>query len=137
MEQEKPAYNADTMARRSNQKEAPPFGQRMAAIRQQKGLTQVQLAERMKTTQKMIDYYERRSPNPTLEVMQKIADALGVAVVELLGEEAKTARTARKNSPPSKVQKAFEEVSRLPRRQQEKVVEFVTAFVRQYEQSRQ
>jgi hypothetical protein len=33
------------------------------------------------------------------------------------------------------VQKAFEEVSRLPCRQQEKVVEFVTAFVRQYEQT--
>jgi hypothetical protein len=33
------------------------------------------------------------------------------------------------------VQKAFEEVSRLPRRQQEKIVKFVTAFVRQYEQA--
>jgi len=137
MEEEKPGYNADAMARRSNQKEAPLFGQRMAATRQQKGLTQVQLAQRLKTTQKMIDYYERRSPNPTLEVIQKIADALEVAVVELLGEEAKTARTARRSSPPSKVQKAFEEVSRLPRRQQDKVIEFVTAFVRQYEQSRQ
>ena len=113
------------------------FGQRMATIRQQKGLTQVQLAERLKTTQKMIDYYERRSPNPTLEVMQKIAGALEVAVVELLGEEARTVRAARKNGPTSKVQKAFEEVSRLPRRQQEKVLEFVNAFVRQYEQSKQ
>jgi transcriptional regulator with XRE-family HTH domain len=101
------------------------------------GLTQVQLAERMQTTQKMIDYYERRSPNPTLEVMQNIAGALEVSVVELLGEEAKIVRTARRNGPTSKVQKAFEEVSRLPRRQQEKVVEFVIAFVRQYEQSRQ
>jgi len=109
----------------------------MATIRQQKGLTQVQLAERLKTTQKMIDYYERRSPNPTLEVMQKIAGALEVAVVELLGEEARTVRAARKNGPTSKVQKAFEEVSRLPRRQQEKVLEFVNAFVRQYEQSKQ
>ena len=108
----------------------------MAAIRQQKGLTQTQLAERMNTNQKMIDYYERRSPNPTQDVMQKIAEALEISVVELLGEEATTVRTARKNGPTSKVQKAFEEVSRLPRRQQEKIVEFVTAFVRQYEQSR-
>jgi len=89
----------------------------------------------MNTNQKMIDYYERRSPNPTLDVMQKIAEALEISVVELLGEEATAVRTTRKNGPTSKVQKAFEEVSRLPRRQQEKVVEFVTAFVRQYEQA--
>jgi hypothetical protein len=36
-----------------------------------------------------------------------------------------------------KVRKLFEEVSRLPRRQQEKVVEFVSAFVKQYQDSKQ
>jgi len=35
------------------------------------------------------------------------------------------------------MQKVFEDVSRLPRRQQEKIVEFVSAYVKQYEQSRQ
>jgi len=35
------------------------------------------------------------------------------------------------------VQKVFEDVARLPRRQQEKIAEFVSAFVAQYEQSRQ
>jgi transcriptional regulator with XRE-family HTH domain len=81
----------------------------------------------MNTDQKMIDYYERRSPNPTMDVMQKIAEVLEISVVELLGEEATTIRTARKNGPTSKVQKAFEEVSRLPRPLQEKVVEFVSS----------
>jgi transcriptional regulator with XRE-family HTH domain len=104
---------------------SPLFGQRMASIRQQKGLTQQQLAERMNTNQKMGDYYKRRSPNPTLDVMQKIAEVLEISVVELLGEEATAVRTARKNGPTSKVQKAFEEVSRLPHSQQEKVVDFV------------
>lgn len=137
MGDEKRAYNDGTMAGRLTTKEAPPFGQRMAALRQQKGLTQQQLAERMQTTQKMIDYYERRSPNPTLDVMQKIAAALDVSVTVLLGEEVTAVRAARKNGPTSKVQKAFEEVSRLPRRQQEKIIEFVTAYVRQYEQGRQ
>lgn len=85
----------------------------------------------MNTNQKMIGYYERRSPNPTLDVMQKIVETLEISVVELLGEEVTTVRTARKNGPTSKVQKAFEEVSSLPRRQQEKIiVEFVIAFTR-------
>jgi hypothetical protein len=52
-----------------------------------------------------------------------------------LGEEATSIRTTRKNGPTSKVQKAFEEVSRLSRPLQDKIVEFVTAFVRQYEQA--
>lgn len=108
----------------------------MATLRQQKGLTQMQLAERMNTTQKMIDYYERRSPNPTLDVMQKIAAALEISVTELLGEEAVTVRAARKSGPTSKVQKVFDEVARLPRRQQDKIVEVVSALMTQYEQSR-
>jgi hypothetical protein len=67
--------------------------------------------------------------------MQKIAEALEISVAELLGEEATAVRTTRKNGQTSKVQKAFEEVSRLPRPLQDKIVEFVTAFVRQYEQA--
>jgi len=130
-------YNVGVMAGRLNTKEAPPFGQRMATLRQRKGLTQTQLATRMNTTQKMIDYYERRSPNPTLDVMQKIAAALEISVTELLGEEAVAVHKARTNGPTGKVQKVFEEVSRLPRRQQEKIIDFVTAYVQQYQQSRQ
>lgn len=137
MSDENQPYNDGTMAGRLTTKEAPLFGQRMAALRQQKGLTQMQLAERMNTTQKMIDYYERRSPNPTLDVMQKIATALEISVTELLGEQATRIRAAKKAGPTSKVQKVFEDVSRLPRRQQEKIVEFVSAFVTQYEQNRQ
>ena len=133
MYKENEPYNDDVMAGRLNTREAPPFGQRMAALRQRKGLTQIQLAARMKTTQKMIDYYERRSPNPTLEVMQKVAGALEVSVVELLGEEAATVRVARKSGPTSKLQMMFEQVGRLPRRQQEKIVEVVSALMSQYE----
>jgi hypothetical protein len=40
-------------AGRLNTKEAPPFGQRMATLRQRKGFTQTQLAARMNTTQKV------------------------------------------------------------------------------------
>lgn len=44
---------------------------------------------------------------------------------------------ARKSQPVGKVRQAFEEVSKLPRRQQDKIVEFVTAFVQHYQQNRQ
>jgi transcriptional regulator with XRE-family HTH domain len=130
-------YNPGLMAGRLNTKEAPPFGQRMATLRQRKGLTQTQLAARMNTSQKMIDYYERRSPNPTLDVMQKIAAALEISVTELLGEEAVAVRKARTNGPVAKVREVFDRVSKLPRRQQEHIVNWVSAYVSHYEQNRQ
>jgi transcriptional regulator with XRE-family HTH domain len=130
-------YNAGVMAGRLNTKEAPPFGQLMATLRQRKGLTQTQLAARMNTTQKMIDYYERRSPNPTLDVMQKIAAALEISVTELLGEEVVAVRKARNNGPVGKVREVFDRVSKLPRRQQEHIVNWVSAYVSQYEQTKQ
>ena len=137
MLEENGSYNGGLMAGRLNTREAPPFGQRMATLRQRKALTQIQLAGRMNTTQKMIDYYERRSPNPTLEVIHKVAAALEVSVVELLGEEAATVRSVRKSGPTSKLQKVFNDVARLPRRQQEKIVEVISALMTQYEHGRQ
>jgi len=137
---ENDSYNADTMAGaggRPAQKEAPPFSRRLAALRRQKGLSQRELAERMQTTQKMVDYYERRAANPALEVIQKAAAALEVAPAQLIGDDAAPLKVSRKAGPTGKVQRVFEDVSRLPRRQQEQIVKVVSALVSQYEQSRQ
>ena len=110
---------------------------RSVALSRRKRLAQPKLAARMQTKREMIDYYERCSPNPTLDVIQKIAEALEVSVMELLGEEDATIPTSKKAGPTGKVQQVFDDVAKLPRRQQDKVVEFVSAFVRQYEQGRQ
>lgn len=136
---ENDSYNADTMAGaggRPPQKDAPPFGRRMAMLRRQKGLSQRELGELLGATQKTVDYYERRTLNPTLDVIQKVAEALEVSPAQLIGDGTGLMKTSRKTGPTSKVQKAFEVVSTLPRRQQEKIIDVVTAMVRQYEQSR-
>ena len=92
-------YNLPTMAGRPATKAAPLFGQRLVALRRHKGWTQTQLAERLATTREMVDYYERRAPNPSLEVIQKLAEALEVSVPELLGVEMKAAHKRRKPGP--------------------------------------
>jgi len=46
--------------------------------------------------------------------------------------ERKWVNSPKRRRPVGKVRKLFEEVSELPRRQQEKVVEFVSALVEQY-----
>lgn len=114
-------------------KDAPPFGQRLASLRRAKGLTQRELADRIETTRAMVDYYERRAANPTLEVVARVARALDVSPAELMGVEGPTP-TARRG-PAGKLRVLFDEVSRLPRRQQEKIAEVIAALVSQYDQS--
>jgi transcriptional regulator with XRE-family HTH domain len=112
------------------------FGRCLAAARIAKGWSQTELADRLDTTLKMIDYYERRANNPSVEFARQAARILGLSMAELLGEDVPIKR-ARKTGPTGKVHKIFEEVSKLPRRQQEKIVEVVSALVSQYAQSRQ
>ena len=70
--------------------------------------------------------------------MPKLADILGVGLADLLNVNGKRMVTAqRSGKPPGKLLKVFEDVSKLPRRQQEHIVRVVSALVMQYEQSRQ
>ena len=69
-----------------------------------------------------------------------MAEALGVSVEDLLIVDAgKAARKAAKSNgrPTGKVREVFDRVSKLPRRQQEHIVNWVSAYVSQYEQTRQ
>ncbi|MDQ3256473.1 MAG: helix-turn-helix domain-containing protein [Acidobacteriota bacterium] len=140
MTDESDSYNGDTMAGaggRPPTKDAPPFGRRLAVLRRGKGLSQRELGARLGVPRETVDYYERRALNPTLDVIERVAEALEVSPAQLIGDDAAPLKVSRKAGPTGKVQKVFEDVSRLPRRQQEKIVEFVSAFVAQYEQSRQ
>jgi transcriptional regulator with XRE-family HTH domain len=123
------------MIGRPPSKPAPEFGQRLAALRKAKGLPQAGLAERMGTTRKTIDYYERRAGNPSLEVVRRVAEALEVSPAELMGLEAP--KRAGRPGPAGQLAQVFEEAARLPPRQQEKIAAFVSAYVKQYEQTRQ
>jgi hypothetical protein len=58
-----------------------------------------------------------------------MAKALGVSVEELLTDKKITRKSG---GPVGKVKKTFDEVSKLPRRKQDKIVEFVSALVNQY-----
>ena len=119
-------YTGEPMAGRPPTKEAPPFGKRLAAFRKAHGLSQSQLARLVNTTQKTIDYYERRAQNPTAEFVQKASTVLGVSVDELLGH---SVRPTRKSGPPSRLQQLTEQLSHLPRNQQKVVVEMLEGFL--------
>jgi hypothetical protein len=84
----------------------------------------------------------RRREQPTRsEVLSKMAEALGGGVEELLivSEEKPVKRKVTKTNgrPAGKVREVFDRVSKLPRRQQEHIVNWLSAYVSHCEQTRQ
>lgn len=104
----------------------PPLAKRLAELRQAAGLSQVQLAERVEVNPSNIAFWELSGTPPRGEVLPKLAQALGVSVDELLGvTPPKPKRTVAKG----RLQQVFEEASKLPRRQQQKIVEMAEGFI--------
>lgn len=62
------------------------FGERLREIRDEKGWSQTQLAQKLKTTKQMISCYELNQRSPRIEMVQKYAKALNVPVDYLLGD---------------------------------------------------
>jgi transcriptional regulator with XRE-family HTH domain len=110
-------------------KTRPRQGIRLAELRQAAHLSQAALARLIGESQQNVAYWEQSDKPPRSDVLPKLAHVLGVSVEHIL--DVKTP-VVRRNGPVGKVRKLFEEVSELPRRQQEKVVEFVSALVEQY-----
>lgn len=77
----------------------------------------------IETTRKMIDYYERRAGNPSLDFIQRAAEALDVCVAELLGSEPNSKKG--KPGPPPHLQPRFDQIRRLPRKEQEFVIRLI------------
>jgi len=102
------------------------FGERLASARESAGLTQLQLAEKLGTSQRVITYWEREPVALRAEQLAALADTLGVTTDFLVGRQGSRPRG---QGPAGKLRQVFNKASQLPRHQQNKVAEFVEAFV--------
>ena len=119
-------YNVVMPGGRPPKLKRSPFGERLCAIRQQQGYSQTQLAEMIGVTQQAYAGWERSTVALRPDDIAKLAEALKVSSDELLGLNAKP---KRKSGPVGKAQQVFELVSRLPRHQQQKIVEVVETLI--------
>jgi len=106
------------------------LGQRIAALRQERGLTQVQLAEILGYSQQQVLSFEKGRRRIPVSALPDLSQALGVSVEELLGaDDDKPA----KRGPAPKLQRQLEELSKLPRSQQRFVSQMLDTVLQQAE----
>jgi transcriptional regulator with XRE-family HTH domain len=112
----------------------PAQGAHLLALREAAALTQIDLAQALGVARANIALWEWSDKPPRAEHLPKLAEILGVRLEDLILRKKPSAIAARPG-PVGEVQKAFEEVRKLPRSQQRKIIETVHALVNEYKRS--
>lgn len=126
-----PRYDFAMPGGRPAKTKRAPFGERVTQARQQAGLSQQQLAERLGTTQRVIAHWERAPVALRADQLAALASALGVTADYLVGRDSPKKRGS---GPVGRARRLLETVSRLPRHQQQRIIDVVEALVAQHEQ---
>ena len=100
----------------------PPFGERLYDLREQAGLTQAQVAEKLGISHRAYAFWEREPTAVRAEQLALLAELFDVSADYLIGREAPKQRGT---GPTGKMRQVFETASKLPRRQQQRVIDVV------------
>lgn len=109
---------------------ASAFGERLAELRAERGITQGQLAEMIGSSQRAISGYETVAEYPPTAVVVELAKVLKVSADELLGLKPPP-KTARSKEDPEvrRLWKKFQQVLALPEKDRRAVIRLVNSLV--------
>ncbi|MDJ0766873.1 MAG: helix-turn-helix transcriptional regulator [Myxococcota bacterium] len=102
------------------------LGQRLARFRKEKGYTQVELALKIGTIQRLISDYECGKLRPHPEMLIRFALALEVSTDECLGLKTKQTKTRK---PSRRFLKRLDQIEKLPKRDQDALLRTIDAFL--------
>lgn len=122
-------YDDDMSKGRPSKRPRSKWGERLAAAREHMGMSQMQLADKLGVTQKLITYWEYNDVALRADQLTAIAKTLHISIEELLGLPAPKPKS---NGPVGKAHRIFEAVSRLPRKQQEKIFDILQPFIKEH-----
>jgi transcriptional regulator with XRE-family HTH domain len=104
------------------------LGARVAELRKERDITQVQLAEHLGISQQTVNAYETGYRRIPVSALPPLARFLSVTLDELVGETTQV----RKRGPASpKLQRQLEQISQLPRAKQRFVIEMLDTVLQQ------
>jgi transcriptional regulator with XRE-family HTH domain len=124
-----PPSSAYTMTR-DQQAFFRSFGERLAKLRRDRGLTQTQLGDVLGVSQQQVVAFEKGRRRVPISSLPALARLLEVSVEELVGEPT-TPKKPAKRGPAPKLQQQMERISRLPRSKQRFVVEMLDTVLQQ------
>ena len=113
------AYSGDMRTGRPSNAPRSDFGARLKALRESAGLSQTQVAEQLGILQGTYALWERRDVALRADQTAKLAKILGTSTDELVVGEV---RRVVRGGPTGKARRVFEEVSRLPRNRQQRIL---------------
>jgi len=103
------------------------LGARIASLRRDAGLTQLQLGELLDITQQQVASFEIGRRRVPVSLLPSLAHALAISIEELIGHEAKPG----KRGPAPKLQQQLEGITRLPKAQQRFVMQMLDTVLQQ------
>ncbi len=128
------ALTIDFMARKKTTKKKPKatFGQRLAELRRLRGMTQVELAEKLNSTQRAITYYENEASYPPVDTIIELAKILGVTTDELLavknGKVTTEAVDLARDPNLRRLWKKFQQVANWPEKDRNAVIRLINSL---------
>ncbi len=107
------------------------LGQRIAHLRKEKGLTQVQFAPQLGLSQQALSHYENGRLRVPLGLLPRLADIFDMTLDELLTGQAPSQRPG-KRGPVSRLQQQLTAVSSLPKTKQKFVSDMLDTVLAQH-----
>lgn len=98
---------------------------RLAELRKAEGLTQVRVAQTLGITQGSYAHYESGARRVPLSMIPRLAQALNASEEDLLGYHPKKG----KRGPLSKLDKRFEKVRTLPKKEQDLAIDMLDRII--------
>ncbi len=123
-----PYYNADMKIGRPPKSKRSNFGARIQKLREAAGLSQREVAKKLGISQPSYTVWERRNVGLTHEQLEKLAEIFKIEIIDFFTSEE---QRKHKGGPIGRAKTSFENVSKLSRPQQRKILDVVDALLAQ------
>ena len=117
-------YLVDTMPKKVQP--GSEFGARLFRLRKERGLTQIQLAEAIESSQRAISHYETVAEFPPASVIIDLAKALDVSTDELLG--IKASKKVRDDPEKQRLWRKFRQILGLSEKDRRAIIRMINSL---------